>query len=266
MNCWATCRLECPASTKEHLGGVSFCTFELELARSVQNQLRTWFGNRSHDDDLSAISIVFVESLIPEDLVFFDARLDSHLYQGSSLVSFSRLEREEPGAFQEQEVAHLLRRLFSPTHIYMNPLRIADSEEIADILVLTESEIIILQAKDSPNLERVLRTTIDRKKLTARKALFKAISQVKGALRYLRSMSPLRMAVSGEAVELNITKHRLRALIVVKELLTTNTRSTVLPSWHFQKKRKCHVSHLIMQSCRCTRGCAAKPNSLRHSI
>ena len=213
-----TCRLECPAWTKERLATVSFPAFELDLARLAQNQLHTWFGNRSHDQDLSAISVVFVESLIPEDLLILDAQPDSHLLRGGPPFSFSQLEREEPGAFQEQDIAKLLQRLFSSAHLYMNPLRVTDGEEIADILVVTDTQIIVLQAKDSPNTEKVLRNAIERKKSTARKALFKALSQVKGALRYLRSMSPLKMSVHDETIELDISKHHLRALVVVKEL------------------------------------------------
>jgi hypothetical protein len=213
-----TCRLECPAHTKERLATVSFPPFELDLARLAQNQLHTWFGNRSHDHDLSAISVVFVESLIPEDLLILDAQSGSHLLRGGPPFSFSQLEREEPGAFQEQDIAKLLQRLFLSAHLYMNPLRVTDGEEIADILVVTDTEIIVLQAKDSPNTDKVLRNAIERKKSTARKALFKALSQVKGALRYLRSMSPLKMRVHDETIELDISKHHLRALVVVKEL------------------------------------------------
>jgi len=150
--------------------------------------------------------------------VILDARPDNHLYPGGPSFSFSQLERKEPWTFQEQDIAQLLGRLFEPTDIFMNPLRATDKEEIADILVVTESEIIVLQAKDSPNTENVLRNTIARKKLTARKALLKALGQVKGAIRYLKSMSPLKMIVGGETVEMDISKHHARALIVVKEL------------------------------------------------
>lgn len=100
----------------------------------------------------------------------------------------------------------------------MNPLRITDREEIADILVITGSEAIVVQAKDSPNIERVLKNSLDRKKATTRKALGKAISQVSGAIGYLRSMSPLKMVVGGETFEIDISNHTVRALIVVKEL------------------------------------------------
>ncbi len=44
------------------------------------------------------------------------------------------------------------------------------------------------------------------------------MNQTKGAIRYLRSMSPLKITVNGELVEIDITNHRLRALIVAKEL------------------------------------------------
>jgi hypothetical protein len=213
-----TCELKCPGSTKDRLASPSFGPFELDLARSAHTQLRQWFGVRTPNDDIAAISIGFEESHFADDLVILDARPDNHLYPGGSSFSFSQLEREEPGAFQEQDIAHLLGRLFKPADIFMNPLRVTDKEEIADILVVTESEIIVLQAKDSPNTENVLRNTIARKKLTAQKVLLKALGQVKGALRYLRSMSPLKMIVGGEAIEMDISRHQLRALIVVKEL------------------------------------------------
>ena len=213
-----TCELKCSANAKDRLTNPSLCAFEINLARSALDQLRRWFGVRTHDDDLAAISIGFGESHFADDLVILDARPDNHRFPGSPTFSFSQLERKEPGTFQEQDIARLLGRLFEPADIYMNPLRVTDKEEITDILVITESEIIVLQAKDSPNTENVLRNTIARKKLTAQKALLKAISQVRGALRYMKSTSPLKMIVGGEAVEMDISKHKVRALIVIKEL------------------------------------------------
>lgn len=211
-------KLECPPTAKDRLSSSSYCAFDLELAKSALNQMPVWFGNRTHDDDLSAIEVKFVETLVPEDLFLMDARPDYHLYQGSSQFSFSQLERQEPGTFQEQDIARLLGNLFSPEQIYMNPLRITDREEIADTLVMTESEVIVVQAKDSPNIERVLKNSLDRKKATTRKMLNKAIGQVSGAIGYLRSISPVKMVVGGEALEIDIGSRTVRALIVVKEL------------------------------------------------
>ena len=210
--------LEYPATTKDHLNSSSYCAFDLELAKSADDQMTAWFGNRTHDDDDLAIKVKFVETLFPEDLFILDARPDLHLYQGGSQFSFSELERKEPGTFQEQDIARSLMRLFSPSQIYMNPLRITDREEIADILVITKSEVIVVQAKDSPNIERVLKNSLDRKKAVARKSLRKAISQVSGAIGYLRSMSPVKMIVGGETSEIDISNQTVRALIVVKEL------------------------------------------------
>jgi hypothetical protein len=187
------------------------------LAKSALNQMPVWFGNRTHDDDVLAIEVKFIETLIEVQL-FIDTRPEYHLYHGSPQFSFSKLERQEPGTFQEQDIARLLGNLFSPEQIYMNPLRITDKEEIADILVITESEVIVVQAKDSPNIERVLKNSLDRKKATTRKVLCKAINQVNGAIGYLRSITPLKMVVGGEVLEIDISSRTVRALIVVKEL------------------------------------------------
>lgn len=211
-------KLECPLATKDRLNSSRYCIFNLELAKSAFDQMPVWFGTRTRNDDLLAIGVEFVEPLVPEDLFLLDLRPDYHLYHGSPQFSSSRLERQEPGTFQEQDIARLLKNLFSPEQIYMNPLRITDREEIADILVVARSETIVVQAKDSPNIERVLKNSLDRKRATTRKALSRAINQVGGAIGYLRSMSPLKMFVAGETCEIDISNHTVRALIVVKEL------------------------------------------------
>ncbi|MHB1023450.1 MAG: hypothetical protein ACYC46_07725 [Acidobacteriaceae bacterium] len=213
-----SCEVNCPPDARQRLLGSSLLPFDLDLAKSAHTQMKQWFGSRTSEDDLAAISVRFQESRFPDDLVILDARVGSHLFPGSPSFSHSQLDREEPGAFQERDIAHLLARLFEPAEILMNPLRTTDKEEVSDILLLTDSEIMVLQAKDSPNTERVLRNTVARKKLTAEKSLLKAISQVKGALRYLRLMSPAKLIVSGELTEVEIGDRDVRALIVVKEL------------------------------------------------
>jgi len=100
----------------------------------------------------------------------------------------------------------------------MNPLRVDDRREIADILVITQSEVLMIQAKDSPNTEQLIGTSIQRKKATASKALEKGMNQVAGAVRYLRSQSILEMIVGGSTIRLDISKKRCVSLIVVKEL------------------------------------------------
>jgi hypothetical protein len=213
-----TSSVTCPTDAKDRIEKGHLLPFDLGLAKLAHTELNRWFATRTQRDDQDSISIDFRESHFADDLVILDAREGNHLYQGGESFSFSQLERQEPGAFQERDIAHLLGRLFDPRSIYMNPLRVTDREEIADLLVLTDSEIIVVQAKDSPNTEQVLRNTITRKKATARKALAKAINQVRGALRYMQSASPFEMIVGHIVLPVAIGKREVRALIVVKEL------------------------------------------------
>lgn len=211
-------QLVCPSTTRDLLNNSSYCTFDLEYVKSAFNQMSVWFGNRTHEDDISAIDVRFVETIVPEGQFFIETRPEYLPYHASHQFSFSELERNEPGTFQEQDIARLFLKLFSRKQIYMNPLRITDNEEIADILVITEYDVLVVQAKDSPNIERVLMNSIDRKKATTRKALSKAVKQVSGAIGYLKSMPTLKIIINGETFEIDICKRTLRALIVVKEL------------------------------------------------
>jgi hypothetical protein len=105
-----------------------------------------------------------------------------------------------------------------PEQIYLNPLRATDREEIADIIVVTHQRALFIQAKDSPNTEAILRNSMQRKRAATEKALAKAVNQVRGALRYARSMTPMKMIVRNETVEIELGGLELRALIIVKEL------------------------------------------------
>lgn len=210
----------CAASTRDHLQSSALLGFDLASARSAIDQMGMWFGLRTDSDDLAAISVAFGESLVPDDIFIQDMRPENHSYQGSRPFSFTQLHREEPGAFQERDIVQLLSRVFAPEEIYLNPLRVTDKEEIADILVITRSRAIFVQAKDSPNVEKILRNSISRKKATTVKALTKAIDQMRGAFRYARSKSPMQMIVGESIVEISLEGLELRALIVVKELFT----------------------------------------------
>ncbi len=212
------CKIQCPAETRDHLSGARLLKFAPGLQRSAVSQMPRWFGRRSTLDDRLAISVDFVEALVPEDQFILDSRPENHSFRGGPFFSLTRLIREEPGADNEQEIARLLKRLFSPESIYLNPLRAPDGREIADILIVTESDAVAIQAKDSPNTEASLNRTVDRKKRVTRKALSKATNQLQGAIRYLRSMPAVKMTVKGETTELELGQRTLRGLILVKEL------------------------------------------------
>ena len=210
--------IQCSSGTRDFIEHTALLSFDIASARSSLDQMAQWFGLRTVNDDCAAISVILGASLFPEDIFIQDLRPENHSYQGSQPFSFSQLVRQEPGPFQERDIVQLLHRVFSPEQIYLGPLRVTDREEIADVLVVTKSRALFIQAKDSPNTEEVLRNPIRRKKATAKKSLTKAVDQVRGALRYAKSMVPMKMLVGGKEAELMLEGLELRALIVVKEL------------------------------------------------
>jgi len=210
--------LQCPAATRGFIADAVFPPFDYHWAISSMKQMGTWFGLRTAQHDRAAISITFAEPLFAEDLFIQDFRPENHSYHGSKPFSYSVLERQEPGAFQERDIVQLLHRIFAPEQIYHGPLRTTDGEEIVDVLVVTESHALFIQAKDSPNTETVLQNSLTRKKATAQKNLAKAIDQVRGTVRYAKSASPMKMLIGGKEAAVTLDGMEIRSLIVVKEL------------------------------------------------
>lgn len=187
---------------------------------AILSCLSDWFRVSGAREDAQAIRVELLEPLFPEEIVFADMRDESHQYHGSSRVSHYTLEREEPGEFQEKEIIALLERTFESSSIYFSPKRVYDGEEVADILVVTEKNIIIVQAKDSPNLERTINLPIARKKSTAIKSLKKAAAQVKGAANYLRRRQPAVILMSDAEIEISLEGKGLYGLVIMKELFS----------------------------------------------
>jgi hypothetical protein len=210
--------VHCASITQDRLVNARFLPFHLEAAQEADDQMVRWFGLRSTDDDSVAITVTFRKALIPDDIFLMDLIPQNHSYEGAPAFSHSQLIRDQPGGFQERDIVQLLHRIFLPEQIYLNPLRATDREEIADILVVTRLNVLFIQAKDSPNTENILRNSMERKKATTEKALAKAVNQVRGALRYARSMIPMKMIVGNKTVEVELNGLQTRALIVVKEL------------------------------------------------
>lgn len=209
-----------PIATQDLLERAGRLPFSYASARSAHDQMVEWFGLRSQEDDRLAISVDFGERLIPKDVFWMEQQPETHRYHGSHNVTSTQLVREEPGAFQERDIVQLLHRVFFPKEIFLNPLCVTDREEITDVLVVTDSSALFIQAKDSPNTERQLKNTLDRKKATAEKAITKAMAQVRGAIGYARSASPMKMLIKTDKAEINLEGKELRGLIVVKELFS----------------------------------------------
>ncbi len=54
-------------------------------------------------------------------------------------------------------------RAFAADCVFLNPIRDDTGKELADVMCITDDIILVVQAKDSPNTERALRRSIERK-------------------------------------------------------------------------------------------------------
>jgi hypothetical protein len=207
-----------PAVTRNRLEQAQFGRFTHDIWRSVDDQMQSWFSERTETDDSAAVIVQLVESLMPDDIALIDATVTNNSYVGASPVTSTFLVRQEPGPLQEHDIALLLQRIFSPEQIIRGPLRVSDREEVADILVVTEDHLIFIQAKDSPNTEQILANSLSRKRATALKSLNKAIAQLRGAIRYARRQNPMPVVIAGREQSLQVAGLHWRTIAVVKEL------------------------------------------------
>ena len=208
-------------STKKHrdmLRGAVIPSVHGLNQSAILSEMSDWHMISGPADDEAAISVKFLEPLMPEDIVYFDMRPENHRYHGSDGFSSFTLEREIPGPPQEKEIIALLERTFDSNSIYLAPKRTYDKEEMVDILVVGDESVILIQAKDNQNLEGVLNKTIEKKRTATNKALKKAIAQVKGAIGYLKRSDDFVVLMDGKEVEIVLQGKRVYSVIVVKEL------------------------------------------------
>lgn len=191
---------------------------------AILTQMTEWFMLSTLLDDARAIKVSLIDPLMLEDIVYIDMRPENHSYHGSPGYSMFTLEREVPGPPQEWEIISLLERTFDSKSIYLGPRRTYDKEEIVDVLVVTDESVILIQAKDSQNLEAAINKTLEKKRSATNKAFKKAVGQVKGAIGYIRKYSPFVAVMDGSKVEINLEGKRIYALVVMKELFDDEYR------------------------------------------
>lgn len=186
---------------------------------AIQNLGRNWFGEIGDKNYQDAITLSLDENLYPEDTGVIDLRKDNSSYEGAQGFEFSRLEREEPGDFQENDIIRCLQSVFSPNQIYKSPRRTYDNEEVCDVLVVTESRVLLIQAKDSPNIERILRAEMPRKRKKTEKSLDSALRQTRGSIRYFNRERAKFQFICGEKSHLIDTENlSVYTVVIVKEL------------------------------------------------
>ena len=191
----------------------------LSRVGAIMKRLEHRFAIRDAHDDEKAFTINLGERLYPDDFMFVDGRDEAYRFNDADgSAAITSLERENPGPYQERDIAIMLSRVFDPKCIYLNPIRDDTGNELTDVLVVDNDFMIFVQAKDSPNTEAALRRTIERKRSAIRSHIEKAAKQLRGALthaQHSRSVT-IRSATGPTAIPLG--NRQLFGIVVVREM------------------------------------------------
>ena len=194
-------------------------------SRKLDDQMSKRFSTRSSEDDDDALVAELSEELFPSDLVIFDTRPESNSYQGRRHPMFTALERENAGLFSELDIVKFLGRVFHSEQIFLNPLRADNGREFADVVVVTANNLLLIQAKDSPNTEEILRRSIERKMSTVLRHLREATTQLSGSISYVESNDPFVIECGSDSHAIGAGNFDVRSLVLAKELFPTEYES-----------------------------------------
>ena len=210
----------------------SFARFSDENITALLSHMAEWFALRTRADDVEAFPIEFVEPLFPDDIVLLDLTETLKTIHGHNGLVVKTLERQHAGPMQEMDIFALLRRVFPRERIYLNPMRTDYPHlEFADVVVATENYLYIIQAKDSPNTEAMLRRTMERKRSVAIAHLKKAVSQLGGAIKYTRSKEPFTITTGGVTHTIDLQSRIIIGLIVLKEMFDADAAAYARPTF-----------------------------------
>lgn len=206
-----------------------FSDFERSEAGEILARMTEWFSRRRPEDDRSSFTLAFEDSLYPEDLVAIDAGDPLDFHGSGGRPSINSLEREEPGQFQERDILRLFQRAFPASNLYLNPFWPDTNDEIADVLCFDGRVLLVIQAKDSPNTERVLRRTLSRKRSVIRGHIEKAAGQLRGALSRISGLRSVVISTADGVHELPLGECILIGLVVVREMFDDDYRACSQP-------------------------------------
>lgn len=204
---------------QEEMSKANFPTIDTFPFQTLLRKFQMLFSVRDSSDDAKAYNIILGERLYPDDFIIMDTRSMQYGYHADpSTVVTTSLEREEPGAMQEHDIAIMLGRVFLDSDIYLNPYRVDTDRELTDILVVNDHIMLFIQAKDSPNTEEILKRSIDRKRITIRSHIKKATDQAQGALTYARDNNGVHIKYQGKDIIIPLNGRQLIGLVVVREM------------------------------------------------
>lgn len=204
---------------------VAPASLQATTAKESYQATVNWFGLRTPEDDANSLRIPLEEKLYNDNFSIIDLG-DAH----TNRLYFpkpSGLVREIAGPELEEDIAQCFSRSFKNGMIFIGPMK-KNNKELADIVVVEENNVILVQAKDSPNNEAMLSRSIERKSRASRALAEKGFSQVKGAI---RSVQTDGLKIENEFVRINMHPENINlyAILVIKERFPDSYR------WYYEK-------------------------------
>ena len=207
------------ARFQTEMASATFAPYVREDFPGILGRLEHRFSVRDSADDEKAFVIRLGEKLYHDDFMYIDGRDEVYQFVGANRsVAATSLEREDPGHYQERDIAVMLSRLFDGESIFLNPVREDTHKELTDVFVYTDDVVMFIQAKDSPNTETALRRTIERKRSGIRAHIDKASKQLKGAIGYAQKTGAVVIRSDDATITLRVEDRQLIGLVVVREM------------------------------------------------
>lgn len=209
----------------------SFHKFQDSEILETWNKINQCFSFRTEEDDVNAYEIDLNDRLYPDDVMITDLRESFSGFndRGENLAVTSLERSDDPGSMQEKDIARLLRRVFDAKNIYLNPYRADTNKELSDLLIVTDSMMFFVQAKDSPNTEDMLRRSLDRKHKTIQGHIQKAVNQMRGALTYARDNQGVTILSNDSSITITLEDRQIVGLVLVKELFDDDYHACSAP-------------------------------------
>lgn len=201
--------------------------FDARDWRNTDKAMSVWFGLRTAEDDAAAFDIAFGQALFDDDRVIVEAHKPE--IRGTLEPSHTSLIREEPGGFQERDIAHMLWRVFPQEAVIANPIRSDTGRELCDVLAVIDGAIVVVQAKDSPNTESSIRRSITRKATTSLGHVEKAADQMRGALAHIIGSQHLKVVLPDRPMTIPLEDVEVYGLIVLSEMFDDRFREYSAP-------------------------------------
>lgn len=204
---------------KESIKSSAFRKFNQKELKDILELMNDWFSKRTDSDDKNAFIIKFKKLLYPDDIFIIETRPEINSFHGArDKPSFTTLERNEPGEFQEHDLARMLNRIFPDDSIFLNPYRVDTEKELTDVLCVWQKFVLIIQAKDSPNNEPTIHRTIERKHAIIRSHIKKGTAQLKGTISYVKSQKNLSINTVNGNTSIELKNSLPIGFVIVKEL------------------------------------------------